>query len=122
MLINLSNHPSTDWDKNQVDAAIKLFGSVSDLNFPAIDPEWDLDIVSKTALQYARLCLGKLEKISDSSNAIHVMGELTFCFQFARLMQQQGIPCLASTTQRMSEITKKGKLSQFVFIRFRNYF
>lgn len=122
MLINLANHPSSDWGKAQMDKAIQMFGSVTDMNFPAIDPEWDLEVVSKTALQYAKSCLNMLEKSSETAKAIHVMGELSFCFQFVRLMQQQGITCLASTTQRITKNTINGKLSKFDFIRFRNYF
>lgn len=122
MLINLSNHPSSDWNKEQMDNALQQFGKVLDINFPAIDPEWEVEVVSKTALQYAKSCLEKLEQSVDSANAIHVMGELTFCFQFVRLMQQQGVTCLASTTQRKTENTLNGKLSKFDFIRFRSYF
>lgn len=122
MLLNLSNHPSSDWEKAQMDEALRLYGTVHDIPFPAIDPEWNLDTVRLAALQCAKTCIGLLQQSTDQSNAVHVMGELTFCFSFVHLMQQQNIACMASTTTRVAKNTTDGKLSQFHFKQFRSYF
>lgn len=122
MLINLSNHPLTDWQPDQLEEAKRRFVSVVDMDFPAIDPDWELDTIDRIALQTAKDCMDMLTHSTDKTNAIHVMGELTFCFRFVRLMQQQNIPCLASTTSRQAELTPKGKLSVFTWKKFRPYF
>jgi hypothetical protein len=50
------------------------------------------------------------------------MGELTFTFALIRLLQSQGIICVASTTHRTSEVLDDGKkISKFEFVRFRTY-
>jgi hypothetical protein len=122
MLINLSNHPSAEWDSNQMHNAMQMFNSVVDMKFPAIDPDWEISTVYNLATIYAKDCLQILEKSPDPQNAIHVMGELTFCYQFVRLMQQQEVVCLASTTERIAALTADGKVSRFVFKTFRPYF
>ena len=38
MLINLSNHPSSNWSGDQLDAA-KKYGEIVDLQFPNISPD-----------------------------------------------------------------------------------
>lgn len=122
MLINLSNHPSSEWEKEQLDEATRLFGKLTDLPFPVIDPDWNKETVLEAAVQYAKSCLEIIKQGNDDANAIHIMGELTFCFQFVQLMKQHNIPCVASTTSRISEKTQLGKISRFVFRKFRNYY
>ena len=121
-MINLSNHPLQDWSKAQASAAQQQFNAIIDLPFPEVDPDWEISTVYNLATVIAKQCLQILEKSTDPHNAIHVMGELTFCFQFVRLMQQHGVVCLASTTERIAEVTANGKVSRFVFRNFRPYF
>lgn len=122
MMINLSNHPLKDWTEEQATTARQKFNTIVDIPFPEVDPSWEISAVFNLATIYAKQCLQSLEKSTDPHNAIHVMGELTFCFQFVRLMQQHGIVCLASTTERIAEVTADGKVSRFVFRNFRPYF
>lgn len=122
MIINLSNHPVKEWSEEQVIMARQRFGEIYDMPFPDIDPEWEISAVHKLAMFYSRQCSQSLENSKDPHNAIHIMGELTFCFQFVRLMQQHGVLCLASTTERIAEVTANGKISRFVFKSFRPYY
>lgn len=122
MMINLSNHPLQDWSKAQATAARQQYNSIIDMPFPEVDPDWEISAVYNLATVIAKQCLQILEKSTDTHNAIHVMGELTFCFQFVRLMQQHGIVCVASTTERIAVVTANGKVSRFVFSNFRPYF
>jgi hypothetical protein len=122
MLINLSNHPQNKWDIRQIEQATKLYGSIRDIAFPAIDPLDKLDVIKKMALNYASTCIDLLKKSRDAENAIHVMGELTFCYQFVKIMQQQNIQCIASTSERTVAYTQDGKVSLFIFQQFRNYY
>jgi hypothetical protein len=116
MLLNLSNHPSSSWPDKQLQEARKSYGTIEDLPFPQIDPEASEESIDKLAEQY-------LAKILDMQpKAVHLMGELTFTFALIRLLQSQGIICVASTTHRTSEVLDDGKkISKFEFVRFRTY-
>lgn len=121
MLINLSNHPSAKWPKNQKTASEKLFGSVADFPFPAINPAWTNEQVEALAEEKLNECIGMLTKTKN--NAIHIMGEMTFTFAFVNLAKQKGITCVASTTERLVETNDKGeKVSVFKFVQFREYY
>lgn len=38
MLVNLSNHPSMMWAKEQMETALLLYGTVGDCPFPDVEP------------------------------------------------------------------------------------
>jgi hypothetical protein len=121
MLINCSNHPVLSWDEKQK-AAAKKYGPLYDLPFPAIDPDADIDSVALLAEQYDV----KIRRLLASENAgdfaVHIMGELTFCFALVARLQKAGIICLASTTRRETIENGNGsKTSRFEFVRFREY-
>ncbi len=92
-----------------------------DLPFPEIEPDASED----TVIEMADLFLGKildlLKDSHESLNAVHLMGEMTFCFALGTLLLGKGIPCVASTTRR--EVVQDGlsKTSIFNFCRFRRY-
>jgi hypothetical protein len=121
MLINLSNHPSADWPENQLEAA-SVYGMIKDLDFPAIDPNAETcDVVQLTELyevKIRKLCA----EDPDSRFAVHLMGEMTFCFGLVSRLQKIGITCLASTTRRQTVNHPNGsKISKFAFVGFREY-
>lgn len=121
MLINCSNHPVSSWDEKQKTAA-KIYGKISDLPFPAVDPEATTDEVALLARQYEIKIRHTLAEEATGAFVVHIMGELTFCFALVACLQQAGIICLASTTRR--EIVENGggsKTSRFQFVRFREY-
>ena len=118
MLLNLSNHPSAHWPPEQMEAALRQYGPVADLPFPAIDPHWDEAQVAALATEYVDKVLGQ------APTAVHVMGELTFVFHFVANMRQWpgAPPCVASTSQRKVIEPQPGqKLVTFNFVRFRPY-
>jgi hypothetical protein len=124
MLINLSNHPSSIWSVDQRGTAERHYGTVEDLPFPAIDPEWTTEQVAERAEEYAVKCLEKLKKASllNQPNAVHIMGELTFCFALVNHLKERGIVCIASTTKRNSVNLSEGKREMtFQFVKFRSY-
>ncbi len=121
MLINLSNHPSHLWGENQKTAAT-AYGKLVDLPFPAIEPTASTDAISLLAEQYEVKIRQLLATDTDSAFAVHVMGELTFCFALVLRLQKAGITCLASTTRRETVENGDGlKTSRFEFVRFREY-
>lgn len=121
MLINLSNHPSADWPEAQLKAA-QFYGPVTDLSFPVINPSAETFNIELLAETYEIQVRQLLTKESTGYNAVHLMGELTFCFALAVRLQKVGIPCLVSTTNRQAIDAPDGsKISRFEFVRFREY-
>ncbi len=121
MLINISNHPSSSWGENQLKAANR-YARVADLAFPHIDPEADTNDLFQLAKQYEEKIRKLLAAESTGTFAVHIMGELTFCFALVARLQKAGISCLASTTQRKTIDNGNGsKTVLFDFVRFREY-
>jgi len=127
MLINLSNHPSHMWGKEQKEAAGARYGEVVDIAFPQIPPDADIHAVVSLAHEYAYKCLHTLNftdllSFDFDSNAVHIMGEMTFTYNVVRFLGHNDITCLASNTERISTEDGAGnKTSTFVFRQFREY-
>lgn len=120
MFYNVSNHPVKYWEREQVLAAEELGGKVCDVPFPEVSPA---DSFADIAAQARRLARHLLET-ARSGDVFHVMGELTFAFSLVALLQQGGMMCVASTTERHVTYDKANpdaKISSFRFVRFRQY-
>lgn len=116
MLLNLSNHPSSSWPEVQLQSAIQQYDTVKDLAFPQINPASTSDEVKQLAEEYE----ARIRKINPA--AVHIMGEMTFCFELIARLKAIGISCVASTTQRVAEEDDHGnKISRFNFVSFRPY-
>ena len=118
LFINFSNHPSSFWDDAQRLAAEK-YGEICDLPFPMVDGQSSEDEVSQLADSYVAkiISMGKPEEIT-----IHIMGEMTFTFTVVTRLKELGIRCVASTTERKTSYNADGtKLSEFSFVKFREY-
>lgn len=115
MLLNLSNHPSTNWSDAQLAEARARYGAVEDLAFPHIDPSWDEAAVRDLAAAYVDQVSAMLPA------AVHLMGEMTFSFALVQQLQTIGIPCIASTTERKVRFVEGEKVVTFRFVRFRSY-
>lgn len=116
MLINLSNHPSSKWSDLQIKTAMDLYGPIKDMEFPHIDPNWSIEEVKALALNY-------FHQINEENpSAVHIMGELSFCFTLVTLLKGSGMHCIASTTERIVNQNGDQKISNFQFVRFRTYY
>ena len=116
MFINLTNHPSSGWGKEQLEAALK-FGEVVDLSFPNIEPSFTFEEIQDLADSVVAGILKFGEK-----PVVHVMGEMTFTYAVVFRLKALGIKCVASTTERNTVITPDGeKVSLFKFVQFRYY-
>ncbi|MCH7974839.1 MAG: hypothetical protein IH949_13340 [Bacteroidetes bacterium] len=123
MLINLSNHSSYKWSKEQTVAAKKAYGRIVDLNFPEILPGADLTEIKQIGREYFTKIENFLIQSKDENNAVHIMGEFTFTYNLLGRLKQNNILTVASTTLREVCEDKNGnKLSKFNFIQFRNYY
>lgn len=121
MLINLSNHPSNQWSENQLKAAQRKFGNVIDIPFPHISPKANSKQVMVKAQKYFKRVLRILKSSKDKSNAVHLMGELTFVFHLTQMLKKKNIKVIASTTDRIVEEKDDKKIVIFNFVRFREY-
>lgn len=118
LLVNFSNHPLESWEDEQKKAA-KEYGELVDVPFPAIDPEADEIYINSLAEQYSEQLLAYAK---DYHLTVHVMGEMTFVYRVVSLIKEQGVTCIASTTERDAEMTNDGrKVSDFQFVKFRRY-
>ena len=119
MLINLSNHPSIHWSKEQKKAS-EIFGKLLDIPFPQVDEKADEIYISELADEYFQkiLVISKKEEV-----VVHLMGELTFTFALLKRLQKYGIRCIASTSKRLVQGEFPGRKSEvlFQFERFREY-
>ena len=122
MLINLSNHPSTNWTSQQL-AAAQVYGKVIDLPFPKIDPVGDEEYIQVLCEEYLRkmddICRDVARNVSTVT--VHIMGEMTFIFAMVNALQKRGILCVASTTERVASEENDVKTSEFRFVQFRKY-
>lgn len=124
MLINLSNHPSNNWAPQQMLIAKNKYGSISDLAFPAIDPNWNTEKVTKKAEEYFNKITVILDQCANEpkQNAVHIQGEFTFVYQLVSILKKSNIQCIASTSSRNVVELKNGeKMVKFTFVQFREY-
>lgn len=118
--INLSNHPSADWNEDQLTAARQL-GEVIDVPFPDVHPELTPKDINKQA--DAIVCQVHQMVIGDTvGTTIHVMGEMTMTYALVKAFKDVGYRCVASTTERKTTNNPDGsKTSIFSFCAFREY-
>lgn len=121
MLINLSNHPSSNWSEKQLKAAKRKFGKVIDIPFPHISPHLTTEKVKNKTKKFLKYILTILKNSKDKTNAVHLMGEFTFVFHLALLLKKKRISVVASTTQRLVEEKHGKKIVNFNFVKFREY-
>jgi hypothetical protein len=115
MLLNLTNHASSQWPEKQYNQAVELYQEIVDLSFPQISPMLDTNELDTLIESYENM----VRKINPS--VVHIMGEMTFTFRLVKRLQAFGIPCIASTTERKVVESYGIKTSIFEFVQFRNY-
>ena len=115
-LLNLSNHPSERWSEAQKSTAIEQYEAITDLPFPNIDPGLSNSELDELVNEY-------FDKVmATQPTAVHLMGEMTFTHALVQKLKAAGIPCVASTSQRLSEELPDGtKQVRFQFVQFRAY-
>ncbi len=120
MLINFTNHPSVQWSEGQKKAA-EMYGEIVDLPFPDVDPMWDSEKIKEIAAIFEKKVCHLLIQDKNGRNAVHLMGELTLCYELIKRLQKMGIQCIASTSRRNTITNRNSKITEFNFCRFREY-
>lgn len=121
MLLNLSNHPLRNWEKEQTETAQEQFGAAADMPFPNILPTANEKEIERLSEIYLNKIIEKLLGYPEQNNAVHIMGELTFTFNLVNKLIEKDIVCIASTTERKSLEENGKKISEFKFVEFRKY-
>ena len=117
IFINLSNHPSSGWSEEQLNAA-RAYGEIVDMPFPQVEPAATAADVHELA---GELVAAILEYGEAADLTVHIMGEMTLCYAVISRLQASGICCVASTTERFVTEVDGKKVSEFHFVQFREY-
>lgn len=120
MLLNLTNHPSANWDLGQLNDAKERWNTILDMPFPNVRPDFDEEQI----IQSAEVIVKKAVQLHP--DAVLCQGEMTMVFSFVHMFHLYGIPSYAATTYRQSkEFMKEDgtvqKQSVFHFVKFRKY-
>lgn len=126
MFINISNHPSSKWGIEQIEAAKKLGGNIIDIPFPNVSPNATKSEIFRLVDEIGCIVLEKTKELSNVIDYVHVMGEQGFVFSFVNYIHLfknifNNIICVHSTTERIVEEKDGQKVSTFKFVQFREY-
>lgn len=118
MLVNLTNHPYSEWGEQQREAA-RCYGECVDIPFPMVPPDANAREVELLADSYFDRII---QLDSPEVITVHIMGEQTFCYALISKLLRAGVPCVASCTARDVTVMEDGsKQVRFHFSRFRPY-
>lgn len=120
IFVNYSNHPMELWNEKQLLKAREMGDSLVDIPFPKVSPT----MCHEEILMFAESEVKRIKEVATNfdNTTVHIMGEHTLVYNVIRLLKQEGIKCVASTTERVTEILPSGeKISKFNFITFREY-
>ena len=120
VFINYSNHPMELWDERQLLKAQEMGDTLRDIPFPQVSPIWNHEEILMFAESEVKRIMDATENFDNA--VVHIMGEHTLVYNVIRLLKLEGVKCVASTTERVTEILSSGeKVSKFNFISFREY-
>ena len=119
MFINFSNHPSSRWSQDQLQAA-EAFGEIIDMMFPEVDPHQSEEEIKETAKTVVE------EIVRHDPDFVMCQGEFCLSFAVATLLKEKGIRVGGACSERLTEesVDPEGrteKKSYFRFVRFREY-
>ena len=118
MFINLSNHPSTRWESEQLVAATE-FGEIFNMPFPKISPYANSSEINILAIEYYNSIAKMIGEQKDKS-VVHIAGELTLCYYLIKLLLQEDYRVVVSCSERIVEEMEDNTIcKKFVFTQFR---
>ena len=116
MFFNVSNHPSSKWSAEQIEAAKALCGEIRDIAFPNVSPTATTADVSALADRLAA-------EIPDGS-VVMAQGEFSLTYALTRRLRDRGVTvAVACSDRRVVETVKTDgmveKTAIFTFAGFR---
>lgn len=117
--INHTNHPSSNWDEDQLEAA-KEYGKILDVPFPNVDPELDTTEVMELVNNNFKEISGK------NPSCVLCQGEFVYVYHMVQKLKAAGIKAVAACSERnvkesVDESGNNVKTIIFSFVRFRDY-
>ena len=119
--INITNHYSVNWSKEQQEAANK-YGYIIDHGFPMVPPRASSKSLDNEATNLVNFII---DKFGNNIVAL-VQGEMTMTYKIVNEFKRRGITCVAATSERT--VTEKRqddgstkKQTIFKFVGFREY-
>ena len=117
--INVSNHPSTRWGNEQLQAAQK-FGNIVDIAFPSVPATAGTTDISHLADEIFQQLLERKPK------AVMVAGEFTLAYAIITRCLRAGITVVAACSDRCTEevVNDDGTTTKtviFKFVQFREF-
>ncbi len=125
MFINLSNHPSKNWSKKQIEESKIIGGEIIDISFPNVDGEWGEEKVLSLMKEYVDKILELTAGEKDT--VIMVQGEFTLSYAIVNRFLTLGYKVVSACSNRIvtEQINQEnGKVVKeviFEFIRYREY-
>ena len=120
--INITNHYSVTWSKEQQEAANEYGEEIIDHGFPGIPPRASSDSLDNEAKNLVNFIINKF----GSNIVALVQGEMTMTYKIVNEFKRRGITCVAATSERT--VTEKRqddgstkKQTIFKFVGFREY-
>lgn len=121
VFINLSNHPSKNWSKEQIRCALDLVpeAKIIDVGFPAVDSTASENDIYTLAVKITK-------DISEySPSVVMCQGEFGLTYCVVNLLKELGIKAVYGCSERktIERQTENGieKTSVFQFVKFRYY-
>lgn len=122
MLINISNHPSSKWSNEQIQAAYKIAKDnvIVDIPFPNVNPhEGGMYIEELIGIMLDTID-SAIDKHTPTMIKYHIMGEMGLTYRLVNTLGSN--VCYHSTTERVTVEKPDGtKESIFKFVQFRKY-
>ena len=127
MFINVSNHPSSNWNEEQI-AAAASYGAIVDLLCPIIGPrrsDEELNALVETTCQKVKDLIATDES-NISESIVMAQGESVFIYRLVRALKAEGIRVVAACSERhVTEVPQADgsslKTSRYQFAGFREY-
>ena len=122
MFLNISNHKSASWSKEQLAAARELGGEVIDLAFPAVPST----ATTKDVIAMAADLVNDVYVEGKQPIVAMVQGEMTLTLALVSILREIGVKVVAACSDRCTEEVVKEdgtteKRSVFKFVQFREY-
>lgn len=119
MFLNISNHSSDKWSKQQMDGALQ-YGEIIDYGFPNVEP----NLTSKEVSELANNIMKDILKMEP--DVVMCQGEFTLTYLLVSKLKEKGIKVVAACTERDTEELQMldgtlRKTSVFKFVQFREY-
>ncbi len=118
MFINFSNHPSKNWNKEQL-AAAGTYGEIVDISFPQVPAyatEQEIEALAQESVQQILIM---------KPDCVLCQGEFCLAYRVIELLKDKGIKVVAACSEREVEEVNEGdtvkKISHFTFVKFREY-